>query len=123
MPGVNERRSPAGEEGRLAFVQWLRAKYPLLPVNPDAPTYYPVVALIRCDYQRGFRPVERVELVDAHIVSVRDDGTLVWEYRKMRVRPWWRALYRWVRALLGRPLPPWRELHEARRVGPQIQRG
>jgi len=107
-------------EGKAAFVSWLRAKYPLLPVNDADPTHFPIVSLVRCDHRRAFRPVERVDLIDAHIVTVRENGTLVWEYRKLRVRPWWRALYRWFRAFIGKPLPGFGGADEVRPVGPHI---
>lgn len=91
-------------EGRDALVGWLTAAYPGLNVDPKSPLEYPCVALCAVRARSG-RVVERWEMIDATITVIKDDGTIVWEYRRLRVRPWWRALYRWVRRLFGRPLP------------------
>lgn len=106
--------------GRADLVSWLQARHPHLAVDEKNPLEYPTVELVRCDHRRGFRVIERVELIDARIMEIKEDGSIVWEYRKLRVRPWWRALYRWVRAFFGSPIPGPGVRHEARCVGPHI---
>lgn len=82
---------------------WLKRRYPMLKPDPLDPLNYQSVVF---NHMRPNGKVfERVELVNATIEKVNEDGTIVWSFEKIRVRPWWRALYRWWRSLVRKPLP------------------
>lgn len=114
-------QSRVTDDGRAALVEWLRAAYPGLQVDDENPIEYPVVSLNSCRAGTG-KVIERWDMIDVTIAEIKDDGTIVWEFRKLRVRPWWRALYRWWRWLIRKPLPgPPGGRDEARPIGPHIQ--
>lgn len=109
-----------GVAGREALVDWIRAAYPGLDVDEKDPLNFDSVSLCRC--RRDGKVIERFEMVKASIMDIAEDGMITWEYRKLRVRPWWRALYRWWMSMVGKPVPgPPGGKHEEKRDGPRIQ--
>jgi len=90
------------EDGKEALCQWMKAAYPGLKPDEHDPLSYPLVCFTLC--RPDGRIVERVELLNATISEVKPDGTIVWDFERFRIRPWWRAVYRWWRRLIGKPI-------------------
>jgi len=88
--------------GREEMISWIKRQYPMLKPDPLDPLSYKSV--IFNHMRPGGEIFERVELVDATIEKINEDGSIVWSYRRIRVRPWWRVFSRLWRRVTRRPL-------------------
>ncbi len=89
-------------EGREQLAKWLEAAYPGLKPDPANPLNYDKVTFSHC--RPDGKVYESVSLISATIYKLNEDGTITWKYKKVRIRPWWRVIYRWWRKWRGRPL-------------------